>query len=62
MKKHVLLIEEDIQLSENISEILNIHNYLVTTCDDGRNAIDLIENKDGYDLIISDMLDQILQD
>ena len=56
MKKHILLIEDDPQLSENISELLTLYDFTVTTCNDGKKAIDLIKDNVGYDLIISDMI------
>lgn len=54
--KHILLIEDDLLLIDNISELLSLNNFLVTTCMDGKIAIELIKNNNTYDLIICDML------
>jgi DNA-binding response OmpR family regulator/anti-sigma regulatory factor (Ser/Thr protein kinase) len=56
MKKHILLIEDDPQLSENISELLTLNDFAVTLCNDGKKAIDLIKNNADFDLIISDIV------
>lgn len=55
MLKHILLIEDDKLLSDNIAELLIINDFLVTTCPDGGEAIELINNNDTYDLIVCDI-------
>ncbi|WP_239733399.1 MULTISPECIES: response regulator transcription factor [Mammaliicoccus] len=50
---HILVVEDDKDISENIKKILNYEGFLVTLKSDGR---DLIEDTNMYDLILMDIM------
>ncbi|OGF45714.1 MAG: hypothetical protein A2452_13310 [Candidatus Firestonebacteria bacterium RIFOXYC2_FULL_39_67] len=53
MKKTILMIDDDIELNEEISEILKDEGYDVVSAFDGAEGIKLIE-KNTYDIILLD--------
>jgi len=54
MKKKILMIDDDEELCEEITEILTNEGYRVTTAFDGLNGNRLIEKYD-YDIVILDI-------
>jgi DNA-binding response OmpR family regulator len=52
---NILLVEDDIMLSNTISKYLRMHNYSVKVVHDGLQAIDEAINSNKYDLFILDM-------
>ena len=54
MKKKILIIEDDEEICEELSEILRGEGYAAEISSDGLNALALIEKK-AYDLIILDL-------
>jgi DNA-binding response OmpR family regulator len=56
MAKHILLIEDDDILAENLNEFLTLKNFKVTKVSDGLKAVELITAHKDFDLILCDML------
>jgi DNA-binding response OmpR family regulator len=54
MKKKILIVDDDEEICEEVSEILRNEHYLVETAYDGLKASPMIL-KGGYDLIILDL-------
>ena len=52
----ILVVEDEQDLRELISERLRRQDYSVDTCPDGRSALQQIENSGGYDLVILDIM------
>jgi DNA-binding response OmpR family regulator len=59
MVKHILLVEDEADLRNNLSELLEIKNYKVTKTANGQQALDLLEKSD-VDLIVADILMPIM--
>ncbi|WP_026947028.1 hybrid sensor histidine kinase/response regulator [Algoriphagus marincola] len=55
MKKTILLVEDELELQQNYKEILEFHNFIVHTADNGIDGLDILA-KYKFDLIISDIL------
>ena len=56
-KKEILIIEDDIDVIESLSDILIDSDYAVSSCTDGKEAIKLISAKPKkFDLILSDIM------
>src|ERR1700744_1566288 len=53
--KKILLIEDNNEMRENISEILSLANYAVLTAENGKTGVE-IAKKDKPDLIICDIM------
>lgn len=51
----ILLVEDNVELNKSLKEILEIHNHLVDTAFNGREALGLLE-KIEYDVIILDIM------
>lgn len=59
MKKHILLIEDNLEIRENTTEILELANYVVTPAANGKEGIEkALESKP--DLIICDIMMPVL--
>lgn len=59
MKKHILLIEDNHEIRENTTEILELANYVVTAAANGKEGVEkALENKP--DLIICDIMMPVL--
>ena len=54
-KKSILVIEDNLEMRENISEILELSNYSVTTAEDGKKGVAAAKS-DLPDLIICDVM------
>lgn len=54
-KKKVLIIEDDIDIANLEKDYLEINNYDVDICDDGKNALDIIKNNI-IDCVILDLM------
>ena len=54
-KKSILVIEDNLEMRENISEILELSNYSVTTAEDGKKGV-AAAKADLPDLIICDVM------
>ncbi|MBI3189235.1 MAG: response regulator [Ignavibacteriales bacterium] len=56
IKKTILLVEDEIVLSELTKEYLEIHSYHVLTAKDGEEAIELYRKHcDTIDIVVTDM-------
>lgn len=55
MSQHILLIEDNAEMAENISNILQLANYDVTTATNGRVGVNLAQ-KNHPDLILCDIM------
>lgn len=55
MKPTILIIEDNIEMRENISDILQLGNYEVLTAQNGKNGVDLAR-KNRPDLILCDIM------
>jgi DNA-binding response OmpR family regulator len=55
MRKRILVIEDTPDLLDNITDILHIEGYKVSTSSNGKEALDHL-SKSRYDLIITDLL------
>jgi len=53
--KNILLVDDDIDLANTLKELLESHNFVVTTVQDGVDALREVMNFD-FDVIICDML------
>lgn len=51
----ILLVEDDADIREDITEVLELENYEVIVADDGLEAIDLLKQHN-VDIILSDVL------
>lgn len=54
-KKKVLIIEDDFDIANLEKDYLEINNYLVDICDDGKKALDIIKNEQ-VDCVILDLM------
>ncbi len=54
-KKKVLIIEDDVDIANLEKDYLEINNYDVDICDDGKNALDIIKNNI-IDCVILDLM------
>ncbi len=54
MKKRILLIEDEIELQQNLKEILEFHDFFVSTADNGIEALKIKDQK--IDLILCDIM------
>ena len=54
--EHILVIEDDPDVRENLKQSLRGLGYRVTAAADGETAIDLLRNDTGFDLIVSDVV------
>jgi DNA-binding response OmpR family regulator len=52
---HILLVEDDLWLSQLYADTLLAEGYLVTPALDADSALETLDSKDGFDLIILDM-------
>lgn len=58
---NILIIDDDVILSDALSKILNIHNHNVTTINDGAIGLSkFIENRDTIDYVILDIMMPVL--
>jgi CRP/FNR family transcriptional regulator, cyclic AMP receptor protein len=55
MKAHILVIEDNVEVRENISEILELSDYSVLTADNGKTGVETAL-KDPVDLIVCDIM------
>src|SRR6188474_2463150 len=55
MKKKILIIEDNVEVRENTSEILELAGYNVVTAPDGKVGVDLAQ-KEHPDLVICDIM------
>ncbi|MBK8041691.1 MAG: response regulator transcription factor [Haliscomenobacter sp.] len=55
MKAHLLYVEDDADLSFVTRDNLELHDYQITCCDNGKSALDLIRT-DAFDLCILDVM------
>src|SRR5450755_3998696 len=55
MKKKILVIEDNQEVRENISEILELSEYLVVKVDNGKKGVEIALNEH-FDLIICDIM------
>ena len=55
MGKKILIIDDNPSISKLLEKSLTMSNYHCTVCNDGRNAISLIESDD-YDVILLDWM------
>ncbi len=51
----ILIIDDEKELLDSLSETIRSFNIDVTTCDDGDNALPLIETLNAFDYIICDI-------
>ena len=56
MKPKILIIEDEISISELVKYNLEKNNYSVDVCEDGESAIDQIFGDVKYDLMIVDWM------
>ncbi len=57
MNTVILLVDDDSAFRESVNDILEIENYQVIEAKSGKEALSIIENKNGQvDLVITDML------
>jgi DNA-binding response OmpR family regulator len=52
---HILIVEDESELSENLRSVLESENYTVETCNNGEQALDKIWNET-HDLILLDIM------
>ncbi|MBN1782460.1 sigma-54-dependent Fis family transcriptional regulator [bacterium] len=52
---HILLVEDNPAIRESLNDLLNNMNYTVTCCENGREAIDLLQGT-AVDVVISDIM------
>ena len=52
---HILIVEDEAELSENLRSVLEGENYTVETCNNGEQALDKIWNET-HDLILLDIM------
>src|SRR4051812_48109995 len=53
--KNVLLLDDDLELADALKELLEAHNFVVTTANDGGSGLREVVEMD-FDVIICDML------
>ena len=53
-KAHILIVDDDKEMTEEVSEILGCEGYFVTVANDGIRGDSLL-SKDGFDLVLLDM-------
>ncbi|ORJ62877.1 response regulator [Geothermobacter hydrogeniphilus] len=51
----ILIVDDDRELRENLSEVLNDEGFAVTAAADGRAAVELVKSRD-FDLVLLDMV------
>ena len=56
MKGHILIIDDDLSLTELIKKFLEIHQFKVSSFDHPKNALNRLDKKHDYDLIILDIM------
>lgn len=56
MKKKILIIEDDLSISELIEMNLNVAGYETKILYDGKEAIDFLENNQDFDLVLLDLM------
>jgi|TARA_B110000467_G_C18270171_1_gene451825 DNA-binding response OmpR family regulator len=56
MKGHILIIDDDLSLTELIKKFLENHQFKVSSFDHPKNALNKLDKKHDYDLIILDIM------
>lgn len=51
---NVLVVDDDLQIREVISDILTMHGHILTACPDGETALEALESQE-FDLMITDL-------
>jgi two-component system cell cycle response regulator CpdR len=52
--KRILIVDDDEQIREVLTDLLTIDGYEITSCEDGKSALEKIESHD-FELMITDL-------